>query len=220
VVQGIVVDRTPERIVLKDATGVQQTIAAADIEQEVEGKSLMPKGLVRFMTHQELLDLVKFLSQLGRAGDFAIRSTLRMQRYRVLASPEASSSAEIPNDEQFEATLYRSPLWLPIYAHVDGTLPLDDASKAAGGPSVYLYGEFEVTEPGLLGVKVDDAEGIHAWLDEDSLDLKPDAKIEGQPGRHRITLRVDTATRKAPAIRLEFFRLPDSKAEFRPVDGA
>ena len=35
----------------------------------------MPKGLVNFMTRAEFVDLVRFLSELGKPGPYAIRST-------------------------------------------------------------------------------------------------------------------------------------------------
>ncbi|MBX3442969.1 MAG: hypothetical protein KF774_11225 [Planctomyces sp.] len=220
VLQGIVVDRSDERLVLKDATGAIQTVAIEDIEEEVEGKSLMPKGLVRFMTRGELVDLVSFLSQLGRPGDFAIRSTPRFQRYRVLTAPPEEFVDSAPNDEQFEASILRSESWAPIYARANGTAPLDEAVQASGSPVVYLAAEFDVIEAGLIGVKIDSAEGVAAWLNDDSLALTPETKIEASAGRHRITLRVDTRARSLPGVVLELVRQSGSSAEFQPVDGA
>ena len=40
-----------------------------------KGGSLMPKGLVNLMSHGDFLDLVRFLSELGKPGPFALRST-------------------------------------------------------------------------------------------------------------------------------------------------
>jgi putative heme-binding domain-containing protein len=65
VFQGIVADRDDKRIVLKEATGALRTVPAADVEATKEGGSLMPKGLVNFLTRAELVDLVRFLSELG-----------------------------------------------------------------------------------------------------------------------------------------------------------
>ena len=35
-------------------------IPTADIEEETEGRSMMPQGLTKFLTHDELLDLIRF----------------------------------------------------------------------------------------------------------------------------------------------------------------
>jgi len=46
------------------------TIPTADIDEEIEGKSLMPQGITKFLTHDEFLDLAKFISELGKPGDY------------------------------------------------------------------------------------------------------------------------------------------------------
>jgi putative heme-binding domain-containing protein len=220
VIQGIVVERSAEKLTLKDANGVVRTIATADIDQEVEGKSLMPKGLVRFMTHQEFVDVVKFLSQLGRQGAYAIRTTPRFQRYRVLVGASKELVDALPNDEQFEAAVLRSTQWVPFYARVNGQLPLQAAAAISGSPVVYLYTEFEVTEPGAIGVQLDSPAGVHAWLDDESFDLLDGHSLNGSAGRHRFTLRVDTRERPVDELEMELHRVEGSSAEFRPVDGS
>jgi putative heme-binding domain-containing protein len=66
VVTGIPVSRTDEELVLRDATDKQITIRVADIDEESPGTSLMPAGLVDALSRDELADLVRFLSELGR----------------------------------------------------------------------------------------------------------------------------------------------------------
>ena len=88
--QGIVVDRDDNRVIVKDATGQRITIATADIEEETEGRSLMPKGLAVFLTHAELLDLARFLGELGKPGPYAVRSQPTIQRWRVLKEVPAA----------------------------------------------------------------------------------------------------------------------------------
>lgn len=60
---GIVVDRNDQQVKIKDASGAILTIATADIDDEEEGLSLMPAGLTKFLTHEEFLDLAKFVSE-------------------------------------------------------------------------------------------------------------------------------------------------------------
>ena len=61
-VQGVAVNRDDTRVVLRTADGKTVTMPTADIETEEEGHSLMPQGLTKFLTHQEFLDLAKFIS--------------------------------------------------------------------------------------------------------------------------------------------------------------
>ena len=103
---GILVDRDELRVRLRDATGKVITIPTAEIEEEVDGKSLMPKGLTTFLTQQEFLDLARFVSELGKPGPYAIRSTPTIQRWKLLENPStdlAKAAVDaIPADELFE----------------------------------------------------------------------------------------------------------------------
>ncbi len=84
VFQGIVTDKDEQRIVLKEATGAPRVVPTASVEDQKPGGSLMPKGLANLMTRAEFVDLVRFLSELGKPGPYAIRSIPTIQRWRVL----------------------------------------------------------------------------------------------------------------------------------------
>lgn len=62
--QGVLLSETPEAVVLQLAEGKQQTIARADIEQfQASGKSLMPEGVEKEVTIQQMADLIEFLKR-------------------------------------------------------------------------------------------------------------------------------------------------------------
>lgn len=218
---GIVENRTDEKLTLKLADGRRIDIPLADIDVESEGKSLMPEGLVKFMTRQEVLDLVKFLSMLGKPGTpYAIRQTQRMQRWRLWLQPPEHLLVSIPNDELFGDVVLRSDAWEPVYARVDGSLPLAELTTRTGAPVVYVSGEVDVTVPGKVLIAVDNWAGVQAWFDGDSLAGEGEPVVEPTAGRHRITLRIDTAQRPTDVLRLEVRAVPGSKAQVSVVDGA
>jgi putative heme-binding domain-containing protein len=66
VLTGIQVSRSDEELVLRDATGKEVPIRVADIEEEAVGTTLMPAGLIDSLSREELADLVRYLSELGR----------------------------------------------------------------------------------------------------------------------------------------------------------
>lgn len=66
VMTGIPVSRSDEELVLRDATGKEVKIPTAAIDEESPGTSLMPAGLVDSLSREELADLVRYLSELGR----------------------------------------------------------------------------------------------------------------------------------------------------------
>jgi putative heme-binding domain-containing protein len=62
--RGVIVEQTPERLVLKDAQGTTTTVAVRDIEQRMEDEvSAMPADLVKELTRQDLADLLQFLAE-------------------------------------------------------------------------------------------------------------------------------------------------------------
>lgn len=218
---GIVENRTDEKLTLKLADGRRVDIPVADIDIESEGRSLMPEGLVKFMTRQEVLDLVKFLSMLGKPGTpYAIRQTQRMQRWRVLRQPSEPLLASVPNDELFADAVLRAGAWEPVYARVDGTLPLSELKARTGADVVYVAGEVNVTEPGRVLIVLDDWAGVQAWIDGDSLAAEGEPTVDLSAGRHQITLRVDAPQRASEVLRLEVRPAAGSKAQVSVVDGA
>ena len=66
VVTGIPVSETDEELVLRAAEDKQVSLRTADIDEASPGATLMPQGLVDGLSRQELADLVRYLSELGR----------------------------------------------------------------------------------------------------------------------------------------------------------
>ena len=217
--QGLVSDRTEETLVLRDADGKLTSIPTADIDDELEGKSLMPKGLVNFMTRAELVDLIAFLSELGKPGDFAVRSNQRLQRYRVLTTFPESLAEQVPTPDQFEDLILGSSSWQPVYARVNGELPLSELAAQTEQSTLYILGEVDCSSAGKAMLKLDSSEGIVGWWDETPLNVEDQTLIRLTPGRHKLVLRVETPVRESDSLKVEFERTPDSKAEFFVVDG-
>src|SRR5262249_9210335 len=113
--------------------------------------------------------------------------------------------------------------WDVVYARVNGSLPLDEAVSKSGSKVVYLQGELDLSASGAVKVQLDSGEAAQVWIDELPVPLSPgaassDVSLEST-GRHAITLRVDTATRHSPTIRVEVIKPAGSKAEFTIVGG-
>jgi putative heme-binding domain-containing protein len=124
VVNGIQVRKTDDELVLRDAEDREIAIPLKSIAEQAVGKSLMPAGLVDALTEPELIDLVRFLSELGKVGPYA-PSQARLAR---------SWQAWTPNDEarkqRFDGVSPRVFLadqrfaWSAAYTRVSGELPV------------------------------------------------------------------------------------------------
>ena len=148
----------------------------------------MPKGLVNFMTRAEFVDLMRFLSELGKPGPYAVRSVPSVQRWRYLKPVPDLLARSIPDLAAFKAQILNADpdRWLPAYAKAAGGLPLDEVSAATGGKIVYIQGELNVSTAGPLTFRLDSAQGINAWVDD-------------KPFRARLDLHRPTRSRPAQA---------------------
>jgi hypothetical protein len=207
--------------VLKDGEGKRVTIPKDGDEEVIRGGSLMPKGLANFLTHGEFLDLVKFVSVLGKPGEYAVRSQPTVQRWRLLAPTPDKPSREVPNEQVFHDEILGSENWQPAYAMVSGSLPLAELTKTAGAGTVFIQGEIDVTSAGNIVIDFAGAAGgITAWLGD-----KPLVIIEGkataavETGVQKLTLRVDTAQRDAADLKVLVQPAAESPAEYTVVGG-
>jgi putative heme-binding domain-containing protein len=220
VITGIQVDRDEQRLRLRDAAGKIVTIPVANIDQEGEGQSLMPQGLTRFLTEQELLDLTRFVSELGKPGPYAIRKTPSIQRWRVLKTPGPELTAEVPNVEVFrEQVLDTSEeAWTTAYGMVGGELPLAELTPSR--PAVlYLQGEIDVTAAGAIAVQVSCSEPVQVWIDAEPFQSAANIARDLSAGKHTLTFRVSVGTEADPRLKVELTRPAGSGAQFVVLNG-
>lgn len=219
--QGIVLKRGGGIVEIKEASGAIRKLAEADIDMEKEGKSLMPKGLVKFMTRQDLLDLVRFLSELGKPGDFALPTTPAIARWRVLKRSPDELQTAAPDAATFERELQQAPeeAWFTAYARASAELPLDECARRTRQNVLYLYGEVDVTAAGTIELVPNAAGGLDAWVDGRKADIDGTIDVESAPGRRRVVFRVDLATFPSKNLKVEVRKPAGSAAEFTCVGG-
>lgn len=223
IVTGIVVDRNAERVRLKDANNREITLPVAEIEEETTGKSLMPVGVTKFLTHEEVLDLVKFLSELGKPGPYGPRPTPTIQRWRVARMLPDELAGDNADPEALRTFLQeeRPEAWGSAYAKVNGEMPVRELSEGkAASPAAYLLqGEIDVTESGTLGFRVKGPSGTLVWLDGSPLGARTEF-VTDTPlsiGKHRLALRVPA--KSDTAVVVEVFAPEGGAAKFAVVGG-
>jgi putative heme-binding domain-containing protein len=217
---GIVTTRDNQRVVLRDATGKLITIPLKDIDSEREGKSLMPEGLTKFLTRQELLDLSKFLAELGKPGPLAVQTAPTVQRWRVLRPTDPALTNGTPDDETFAKLVLgaKPEAWEKAYGTVAGFLPLDELKQPGKGDAVYAQGEFELATNGVIVFDVKGPVG-GVWIDGKRVAAKWDGKANLPPGRHTITLRLTAVADPAAKVRVEVGKLPGAAVRYEVING-
>ena len=109
VVTGIKLRQTDTALVLRDADDREVALPLSAIEEQKPAGSLMPVGLVETMTEGELLDLVRFLSELGKIGPYAV-SKAQLMRALAGARDERRGRHRAAADEPGCGD-HRSPAW-------------------------------------------------------------------------------------------------------------
>ncbi|MFI4874337.1 MAG: hypothetical protein ACIALR_03335 [Blastopirellula sp. JB062] len=218
---GIIAEEDDDRVVMMLASGEKAVIPVDDIEDEKEGGSLMPKGLAKFLTHEEFLDLSRFISELGKPGRYAIRSEPTVQRWRVLKETPTELVESVPTIGQLEERIIQAPKddWAPAYAMTAGALPLSEWISEER-PTLYLMAEVDVVVGGKVQLTLNETEGVRVWFGDDALAEGKPEPIELTPGKHAIYLRIDPKKFRAETLRATLDRPADSEAEYTVVGGA
>ncbi len=190
---GIVVKETDKEVVIRNAANQEVSIAKANITQRVNGGSLMPSGLVDALLPEERLDLIKFLSSLGKPGEYdaAKGGVARLWRFYHATSQNAHLGMEgvVSGD-------FKRGEWTPIFTLVNGELSRDicEVSMPSRGGSRGLFAatQFQSANGGMAKFSlVGGAKEV--WLN--GVPIKAGAEFSAQlkSGVNTLVLQLDGA---------------------------
>ena len=120
---GIVVSETDNEVIIRNAANQEVSVAKKNIAQRRNGASLMPSGLVDALLPEERLDLIKFLSMLGRPGDYdaAKGGAARFWRtYTIISQNQHIGTEPVVRGD------FSLKDWMPVYSRVSGDLTKAD----------------------------------------------------------------------------------------------
>ncbi len=223
-VSGVKVRQTDKDLVLRNAEDKEFSIPLKEIDEQADGLSLMPAGLTEKLTRGELVDLVRFLSELGKVGDYQISRKRVVRRWQSLLHTEESFTRIRRNRIGATAEDSADFTWNSSYSTVRGVLPVADLpvipfkgpfQDLPDGISV-LRAEFDVSTAGSTLIDLGETTGLSMWLDSTPLESSGPQKLT--VGRHRLTIVIDRAKRTTP-IRVELKDPPTDAAQVQLVTG-
>lgn len=213
---GIQVRRNDKEVVLRDAKDQLLTIPVDTIDEEREGRSLMPDGLADDLSEQDLVDLIKFLSELGK-GDFAIGNQPVVRKWQVLL-PTNDAYSRIRRTSFDQATKDEAVFdWQPASSQVSGDLPTADLPpfidatyvvQKSSSRTVFLRTFANVSTAGVVNVAWNSPDGITLWVDGQPTP-NDTTELTLTKGRHQVTLAVDVVKRPE-----------DVRLELKPANGS
>lgn len=210
-------------VVIRDPAGVEHTLAKEDVAKtEINPVSMMPAGLTATLQRHEFVDLVRFLSELGKEGDFKVKPERLVRRWRTVDYHEPLSEAVRRSGLTDSILMDAAWPWKPAYSRVDGSLPLEELGKNFGFNKSELSlvkAEIEVTSAGKIGLKVNDSSGLQLRVGKVMIDLSQGVgEVTLEKGRHEVIAVIDRGARNA-ALVVELLDLEGSKGKAEVVGG-
>ena len=214
VYSGIKVRQDDREIVLRDATH-DVTIPVSSIKSQKDVGSLMPTGLADTLTHQEFLDLIRFLAELGKPGPYSVDAAPLVRRWRILqTAPDIEPASELP-----AAVASDGPDWAPAYAMVSGEVPISTFDRQRGATVSWARADLDVSAAGPARLLLNDAKGLTLWVDGKRVDAKPDMTVDLSAGIASLVFRIDVAQRGSTGLRVEIGDIAGSRGHAQPVTG-
>jgi putative heme-binding domain-containing protein len=201
---GIKLRQTDSELILRDAEDREVAIPTSSIEEQKTAGSLMPAGLTETLTRAELIDLVRFLSQLGKIGPFSVGTDRVLRRWQVLEATPVVNSAMSQHGIEGLFAKEQSLNWRPAYTTVAGELPLsewrDPGQAADRVPVAVARSQLEVTTPGKVKLTFNAADALSVWVDGRRVAPAGDSPrsmiLDLTRGVHTIAVAVDLAHRR------------------------
>ena len=192
---GIPIGRSDAVVRLRLADGKEVEIQTDSIDDEQPGKSLMPAGLIDSLTKDELIDLVAFLTALGRDPAYTVSTDLVIRNFETLTfSPEANRILNRTSTDSV-ASENEALVWRPVTTRVNGTLPVEelDRFKLHASTPFLSFVRFDIVVPqGQESPTIEmPTAAIDIWLDGKPLPAEEIATAQLAPGKHSLVVGIN-----------------------------
>ncbi|HAV64143.1 MAG TPA: hypothetical protein DCY13_17480, partial [Verrucomicrobiales bacterium] len=167
---GVLVRQSDSELFIRNAANQEIAVAKSNIASQQPGVSLMPAGLIDGLSNQERLDLVRFLSELGKSGPFDASKGSVARQWRLRQGTH--------RDEQFGsspeiASLLADRGWNPVGTLVDGRLRREEMSEAlfTTNPNIrssmvglWAHARFRTAREGEVKFTMNGVDQARVWI--------------------------------------------------------
>ena len=199
VLTGIKLREAGSELILRDSEGGELPVRRDNIARRSMGGSLMPSGLTDSLTSDELRDLLRFLSEIGKIGDYSVGKTPLARSWRVLEKvpPGLGPAGERspvsgPDDSNLQ--------WVSSYSRVSGVLPLSQLQLDRDSPVSFAWCELRVVAAGKIGIKPNSGKGLTIYLGGKKVfsgsESSPVVSLDLPVGVYPLLFRVESKGRK------------------------
>ena len=200
VITGGLVRDSDSELVIRMVDGSFKNIKTSVIEKkEISPVSLMPPGLTASLRKDEFIDLMSFLSALGKEGEYKVPPGRSVRRWRTLPKDSKTSGLIKTKGIQYTLNGKNNLPWKPVYSFVDGGLPLAEMGINNGFNNRLSIAKFEieVSIPGKIGIGIKNPKGLQLLTGGEMIEAKKNSSFTFSQGRHEIYVIVDNDIRES-----------------------
>ena len=158
VVAGAIARQDDTEIVVRDAKGMEIRVPKKEVATtSVSPVSLMPMGLTAQLREDEFVDLIRFLSELGKEGPYKTTAQRFVRAWEVLQPHGRTRDAIGHYGKKIFTENIESYQWTPLVTRVNGTVPGEELPRVVGrGKERYGVARFrlQVNEAARISFKL------------------------------------------------------------------
>ncbi len=204
VLSGIEVSSNDSELVIRDIANKLVRIPQAEVAGKKPGMSLMPTGVVDRLSETEQIDLIAFLTRLGKPGEFDASRGGVARRFEIF--PGTHRVEQQGADRIVKGDIENG--WLVYNCLAGGDIDMAEVTAMTVQPvnislvNIYARTTISSAAGGLAKFTVNAEEPLALWIDGESVAAKTVDRAtvfetELQSGSHTLVLRFDA--RELPA---------------------
>ena len=166
--------------VIRDGAGAEVSIADSMVVKKTDAGSLMPGNLIATLPENDVNDLFKFLSQLGKPGEFDATNSRAPRIWAVVGLKPENQEAASQGDPALG--------WVPLNATVNGRLLPQDVKATVGvGGEIMVGTKLQLAQEQKISLVFPDGFiPVDLWIDGQS---SGSGQAILEAGKHTIVIR-------------------------------
>ncbi|HRJ07014.1 MAG TPA: HEAT repeat domain-containing protein [Prosthecobacter sp.] len=192
VISGGLVQDGNEEVIIRDPANQIQKIAKSQIaSRQMSPASMMPPGLTASLREDEFVDLVRFMSELGREGEYKIKPNRFVRAWRVMG---AMTGEQIDHVRHVGLHALHEKdggyPWEVRFSKVSGALPLNEVQMAKMYPWFPKIAQIslKLDSPGKVKLGLSSTKAVDVVVGEAALkEITPELLLDLPAGTHPVT---------------------------------
>ena len=208
VISGGLVQDGGDEVIIRDPSNQMQKVPKAQIaSRQMSPASMMPPGLTASLREDEFVDLVRFLSELGREGDYKIKPNRYVRTWRVMGTMTQEAVDHVrhvglPALHEKDG----SYPWQLLFSQVSGEVPLSEIQQIKMYPWFPKIIQFslKLDSPGKVKLGLSSTKAVEVVVGDATVkEIAPEITLDLPAGTHPVSVVIGKDAGDLAAFRVE-----------------